>query len=761
MNNDTRPQYIEGVQSGYDTSGTRGRWRMKDGAYSTKGRVLEDYWKSGSEASDMKFGFSVSMRDMTPATNRAEQIEHVLEGAVDIKRIIETIGERKPDPMPSDIRVMMDLSELFFRTEGDVFQLFETPMELALRPMDIDCPDKTFEKELVDIYMGDEGIDIDYVMGQLWLISDIFGQAFPLEIWNGDDELDWILHLPPRYVNVGNSMGMRTYGLLPSDYGRWTEEMVRTQIPEMAYNAFAPGWNEQFASGNDIPIANNMCHPVREQSFAFSRYAIPPMARAFRAITTRRIAEEMMRATMEGYKNQLWAFLVGDAEHPPSPHMVTALKNEIQSMAGERTGLFVWWNAPLDIRTIGPATFDGMSGMDTWHALTQHIYRQLGVHMVVVSGESSISGLGGNVEVNARMMLQRAKHKRDQLLRWERGLRMRIARRMMKGKSAEKMAAETRTEFARNPLEIADEVRDWLMPYYQAGALSTATFLQLGGFNYEAELANKKREQKNRDLFSAPATFSQTTVGPDGGKQVSSSPDKTGTQIDKGGRGNAIKARFENEPLFEKLLSDVFVSFDRLLSGNMNTDEFVNDLVAQMSNYAPRFAEQGYSDAGGAHSVNAEWVRGSSNFVNSFATRPGGLRDALAQAEDKSSLYWRVYLYPQELRHLAYMYGIQQAMKEHGARAWRRVLHPELSNEGPCEQCLMDSAIIHSIDEPFFDFHPNGVCTAQGVAYYTGGPEPDIEIPVPTKVTVPEMIRLIVERLGKIGKSIIRRIRNV
>lgn len=86
-------------------------------------------------------------------------------------------------------------------------------------------------------------------------------------------------------------------------------------------------------------------------------------------------------------------------------------------------------------------------------------------------------------------------------------------------------------------------------------------------------------------------------------------------------------------------------------------------------------------------------------------------------------------------------------------------MHPERSETGPCDLCIADSAILHSIGEGFFEFHPNGVCTAQGVIYYVSPVEPIAEIPVPTKITLPKMIRELITKLGRIGKSIVRRIR--
>lgn len=752
---DQQPKYVKNVLSGYDASGDVPYWRFSDGRRGTKHRVLEQRSKEDfSHRTD--WGYSVNMRQLTPISNALESMQNIMAG-VDLSSLDKLANTRSPDPMPADILAMMQLCDLYARTEGDVFQLIEAPMDLCLRPVDIDCPDKGFEKALAEVYNATIGVDIDEQIYQIWLASSIYGQAFPLEIWDDNKELQWIVHLNPMSVKVGIGTGGFSYGLT-NNGGRWTEEAIESQIPPMAYKSFLRDPNDAVLAGDDIKIKREYCFSVREKSLKFHRYAIPPMARAFRAISTRRIMEEMLRATMEGYRNQLWLFLVGDQDHVPSVAHINALKSAVDGMAGERTGALVWYNAPLEVKTIAPATFDQMSGTDTWMVLTQHIYRQLGVHLRVVSGESSAAGMGGgDGELDVRILLERTKFKRNQVIKWEQHLRYNIAKYMLGGsKAAMKAAGETTVSFSRSPLEIESEVKEVLMPVYSAGALSTTTLLRRIGENYQAELARKQDEEPNAELFGPKPTYAQQTVNPDTEETQTDNAPK-GRTPDAQNKKQMLKARFDDDPKFAELLNTVYNSFDELVAGNVTSDDFIKALTDTIETYAKEFALDGYHDAGGAgYGPPDTWVRGSHVFVNSFVS---GLKDALDSTDNPESLRWRVYLYPQEIRNLAYMYGVQWAMRERGARGWRRVLHPELSEDGPCMDCIRDSSIIHSIDEPFFEFHPNGVCSEQGVAYYTDYAEPFTEIPVPSKVTLPERIKEIIERLGKIGQAFIRRIR--
>lgn len=760
---DKQPKFEKGIRSGYHVrkGSDYGTWRFREGHRGTKRRVLNARDQEQAlfmDESGALFGAVVNMRDMTPVSNVLEEMESVLQG-VSIERVVELAKSRKPDPMPADIRAMMRLSDLYCRTEGDIFQLFEIPMDLSLREVEIECPDKGLKRSLEEIYDADTGIDIDECLYQIWLTSSIYGQAFPLEVWDGNT-LTWIVHLNPTYVKVGIGMGGYALGL--SNEGEsWSDRAIQSQIPPMAYKSFAPGWNEVALNGDDIPILKEYCHAVREKSLAFQRYALPPLSRAFRAIGTRRIMEEMLRATMEGYRNQLWLFLLGDPEHQPSVPHITALQTTVNAMVGQRTGAMVWWNAPLDVQTHAPESFGDLKDAgETYVLFTRHIYQQLGIHPRLTSGEGSGGqiGGGGGAELDVRILLERTKFKRKRVVRWERHLRMNIGRKMLGGsKTTMENLSKTLVRFARSPLEIEREVSEVLLPIYAAGGLSDGTLLGSAGFSYEIELQKKQEEEKNAHLFTPKPTYSQTTVKPGTEPSESgSTPQGRPPEGEKASGNGRVQASFLDEPVFDEMLRTVYQSFSEMLSGKIDVPGFVGGLVETVETSAMEFGRQGYLAAGGAGTVNPDWIKGASDFVNSFA---GGLQTDLEAASNPESLYWRVYLYPQEVRHLSWMYGVQQAMKERGAKAWRRILHPELSETGPCEACVLDSAVVHPITLPFFEFHPNGVCSVQGVAYYTDVHMPILEVPIPGKVTLPERIREIVERLGKIGKAIIRRIR--
>jgi len=78
----------------------------------------------------------------------------------------------------------------------------------------------------------------------------------------------------------------------------------------------------------------------------------------------------------------------------------------------------------------------------------------------------------------------------------------------------------------------------------------------------------------------------------------------------------------------------------------------------------------------------------------------------------------------------AYMAGVFEAKFEQGFSGWQRIPNWNGSNEGPCPDCIADSAVIHPITEQFWD-HPNGVCNAKTVLFSRVG---DSGIPLPFRV---------------------------
>jgi hypothetical protein len=214
---------------------------------------------------------------------------------------------------------------------------------------------------------------------------------------------------------------------------------------------------------------------------------------------------------------------------------------------------------------------------------------------------------------------------------------------------------------------------------------------------------------------------------------------------------------------FSQWASEVDGLYDSLISSG-DVDTFISSLASTNANWIQEFANRGFTSVNGLYE-NATWAaEHTTRFINGFLE---GFKVALERPNAISELRWRAFMYPNEASRMAYVVGQQQAMRDMGARAWRRELHPERSRTGPCQLCIDDSRLIHPISEPFILLHPGDVCdVASVIVYYpteqpAPGIEPMAEMPVPGRFPpIVQMIRDFLERLGHGAQSIVRRVLN-
>ena len=740
----------KGIQAGFDPE--QRKWRLKGGQFCSREEAL------GELHPDAVYGSTVPF-DIAPLSRKLDKLQMVLGGLS--YESLSKMDQTKADHMPTAIMAAMKLSEYYVRTEGDLWQTVVVPIQLALRPIEIRSDDKGVERELMEIY---EDIDLNQILLWLWLCVDIYGQAFPLEVWDGNN-LAGVVVLDPKYLKVGKQVSLTNSLYMTSPSGEWDETALREQIHPMVYHSFASGWNEQAAKGMDIPLNPDRCFALHDMKLPFQRYAIPGISRAFRPLSTRQIVEEMQRATIEGFRNQLWLFkLVNHDGTPAPPAAISHFRAQISGMLGERTGYLVWGGTDLVVEQHAPKPLDQLIGNEHWLYLTLHIFRQRGLSLKLVTGEAPQSGRAGDLEWEARRLMDRTEFQRTHILRIERHLRKAIAK--ARGKAWQK--AKIEVQMVRPGYQLQTMVERELRPLGQAGWVSVQTLLQRAGYDYAVELQRKQDEEPFAHLFTPKPTFAQATTF-NVPKEVQEAPPgrPPGAEEEEPRQKpeETIQASIEFEAQdarFDAYVNAVFDLFDALVAdpGHEAIDTFIDGLKGANITHMMQFAADGYAAAGGAFEVDPQWIQGAIHFVNGYADNfRQDLYAAFDAGEDLNNFRWRVYLYPQEGRHLSYMWGIQQAMRERGARGWRRVLHPELSETGPCAACIADSQIVHPISEGFFEFHPNGVCSAQAIAFYTAPTQVPVEIPIPSKHVLPDVIRRLLERLGRIGKTVIRRFR--
>ena len=517
-NKDKPLRFIASKQAGYDAKSRR--WRTSDGTIVRKSQFIkgakppEDYSDLGPVQWHLPTPYSDSISEYYKVQREASGFNKILASVLDDKL-------PKPMPVPSNIRAAMALAEYYTSTEGDVYQHIEAPIESAMTELIIDCPDTGVQKELEELY-SPENYNIQHNVWEMWYTAAIYGIAFPLEV----PQVNKIVMLPPRYVWVGYYVNYgqvvdtsedypSPYSMQPPDgKDAWTEKLVETTVLPMSYNTYGAYVNEQILKTWGLPLDQDLLHPVRAKSASWQRYPLPPISRAFDSISSRFVLREARRATIEGIKNQVWAFHLGSESTPPTPGEMKAFVNMVLASSGDRSNTFVWKD-PYKVEQHTPQNVDSLMANETMQIATLDVFRDLGSNVRLTTGNGMMVGREGTgLDIDLSIWLKRLEWPRMEVLNWEREFRKRVARRNGNAKFIEACEGTT-VRFSKSLLETSDLIKNELLPLYSIGSMSTQTLLRRSGYNYRAELKNKEEEAKHDDLFQPRSTFSQTTVKPE------------------------------------------------------------------------------------------------------------------------------------------------------------------------------------------------------------------------------------------------------
>jgi len=402
---DTKQPYIQGKQGGWDGK----HWRRADGRFTTEDRAL-------AREPEIKYGAFVERTDTEryAVIRAARAIEYTITGQ-DPKQLRESILHADltaADPMPAAIRAMMDLADYYTKTEGDVWQVIEAPLQIGFRELIVSSKDKGVETEFKELY---DELDMYKIMEGIWLCSEIYGQAYPLEVYD-EDVPEGVFHLNPKNMQVGKSISFGWHSLDLQVEGNWLEQLKKSVKPDLVFRSLASDFNETAQHGY-VGLGAEYCKPVTHVKLPFQRYAIPPLARAYRSISTRQVLEELIRATIEGYRNQLWVFKLGDENTKVSPQKIARFVSMISDATGDRTGYLVW-TYDLAVEVHAPEPIDQMLGNERWQAITAHIFRQLGMSTRIISGEAPMGSTRTGEELDIKILLARLEWLRRNCIRW-------------------------------------------------------------------------------------------------------------------------------------------------------------------------------------------------------------------------------------------------------------------------------------------------------------------------------------------------------
>lgn len=555
------PEFKLHQQAGYDKN--QGRYRDVNGARISKASFLQ-----------AKQSYDVGLHSISAPNSVSAQLERLEDviggnGILDKGRVFDAFSKKpsKAWPIPNDILAAMRLAEYFYRTEGDIAHALTIPREIVFaNEFEIQSPNKEIKKDFDELYDQDQ-LDIFQLMKDMYDSESVYGNVHPLLLpsGNNDSPLGGVTLLNPKYVYVGTPIAFdavgtygqnnepvdpekfasTSFGLLSQTEKAWDEASLRNEVHPMAYNAFGPQWNEQVTRGLWIDLNPKYLKPIQINKQRWERYAVPMMSRAFRSITNRKMFEELRRSTAEGYKSQLMIFNVGDVKTPGSIEEMSIYNGLLNSLAPERTGmLLARGNLKADIVHID--ALDKLMATETWKELTLAIFRNLGISMEFIAGESpNQRNAAGEADINVQMFIERLSFKQKIFARWERWFRLTMAEMLHPG-DAKYMAdmRKTTLHFQKPMLEMASNMKNYLLPLFSIGAMSIQTMHEKSQLNHDVEVANRKRESSSGEdeLFMPRTTFVQQTVNPDGssksvgqGKETSNAPkNKAEGQVETG-----------------------------------------------------------------------------------------------------------------------------------------------------------------------------------------------------------------------------------
>jgi hypothetical protein len=627
--------------------------------------------------------------------------------------------DRTADPHPANILAMMRLVDVITNTEGDIWNTVSIPAEVMLKPIRVDCSDKGAKKVWQQLWT--EVLDIDALYREIYFATELYGQCFPLEVWRGQD-LEGIVSLEPTSVWVGRHLshiGGRYSLMLPNEFDL---AKLKDTVHPMVYDSFVTDQNISTIPAHRVEIKPDVLKPITGFKLQYQRYAIPHIARASRNTMNRMMLDEYRRATVESFLAQLWMFTVGDEKWQATPKKVQRVRELVEQAFQNHMGALVF-DHTVKAEALAPEKLDTLLANDVWDRTTQAIFRDLGFSMFILSGEvPGLSGRGGGTQVGVDLQLaiERWQYKQGMVIAWLGYLSKKFAKAQT---DAALLNFLPKFLIQKIGVQQSTIIKERIMPMVTAGKLSTQTALEEAGYDYDTELERKKEGEKDEHFFLPPPSFNQMTVGPDG-KPLNNFSGPGGRPNDaqraaKPGNGaSKMNASLDMRGAAFDWQAEIEREYDRVIQGELAPGAWGAWMEKELLLRGIKEFQNGYRDWGGLSAPDPSFLLNApqgppfhieqlKSFVAELETM-----DAAAKLVQR----FRALMYAGAVN-LAFILGMQQAFRDHGATGWQRVLHPELSASGPCAQCAADASVVHPMDEPFFEYHPNGVCAPHSVQF--------------------------------------------
>lgn len=395
---------------------------------------------------------------------------------------------------------MMVASEALMLRNGDVWEAFNSQIDLGMGPIIVSHEDRGIEKAYREMF---ERINIEYILEDAWITRREYGNAYTLVM--GEGERFSVVNLNPKHVAVGRQLqvGQRPFAFFPNSRDPkalnsqfFHEKVIDTSI-----------WNEWKDHGRGgVPLQPERVIHSHERKHHHMRYAYPPLMRAYESLTTRMVIGELIRGTAEGLKTQIRIWRL----ERPSKGEIGRLAANIRQVRSDRT-YDLFWGGQLDFETVVPGTIDELLANETWMRLTNAVFRDLGMFLRLVSGEAPGDGTERGVQVEVQIALSRLKAEQRQSIQIARSIAS-LYSRYGSDRGLASVPLPT-IRMAESVLSSSVLINEMYVPLMNYGIISIRTVLDNLGIDYETEISRIEAEADLRESVILPYTsFKQTAV---------------------------------------------------------------------------------------------------------------------------------------------------------------------------------------------------------------------------------------------------------
>jgi hypothetical protein len=606
---------------------------------------------------------------------------------------------------------MMTMSEFFTLTNGDLWTMACVPIELGFNEeVTLKSKDRGIIKEARELL---ENMKIRKAIEELWLARFVYGQSYPIFLRERTrGPINGVIAANSKHIAIRpqTGIGQRSVAYAPpADVIEAIGRMSAT--PTFIHRPVTWQWNEPHGelatSGFEINPEDVM--HLHAMKLPNNIYAVPPLIRASTDIEARTDLEEMAQATIRGFRSQLWVFLV---DKPRNGEM-KALRATLSSEA--KTGVLLW-GSNLKVEQHVPKSLDDLLGNETYFRHTMAIYRATGATPRIIAGESPNPKGSQQDDTDIAIFLDRTLYSRLPFVD--------VVQYVVDSHYGDRAP---RVGLPDIELKIARRIKEILTPLMNFGVPSVRTAFEKAGLVPEQEMEQHEIDWEWRQKYMHPYTgFSQAgpsgvTNSPQGGRPIGAGDSEPREEKAQASVESSYKDRVDNE--WNKLL------------GSQDADHveaFVIRILAYAAIYREQAYREGYRRAGGRGAIDMDKVEGQITWDEPNLKRfKQDMMDTIAAGGSLDSYAFRAGLYPQMGYRMAYIAGVFQAKSEQGYTGWQRVLNAAGATEsGPCAVCVADSAVVHPIEESFYD-HPNGACGMRFIRFFRGD-LPTAPIRVPT-----------------------------